>query len=249
MSELIARRSDSRRPLAEIAAVVVFVLAAEWMVPPLFGRNLFAEAVPVALVFTIIISSHLRTKESPRDMGWRIDNFAAAAVVLAPPNRCSGWVPLCLKLDYGKSSLGRNRRANLPACLDAFGIDRVGSRSGISAAKFHKSASAGRDGRGVTERNGDGLDFAVLHLPNPWLTAGTFLGGLLISHAYQRVPNLLAAGLAHAILTVILVLTVPYPMLHGLMRRVLLLSLKAVLDRELRHDRPSLMVGLLTPAS
>ena len=58
--------------------------------------------------------------------------------------------------------------------------------------------------------------FALLHLPNLWLTIATFLSGLMWAWVYQRVPNLLALALSHAVLTVILVLTVPYSALHGL---------------------------------
>jgi membrane protease YdiL (CAAX protease family) len=58
--------------------------------------------------------------------------------------------------------------------------------------------------------------FAVLHLPNPWLTLATFVSGLIWAWAFQRSPNLFALGLSHAVMTVILVLTVPYTALHGL---------------------------------
>ena len=216
MSESIARRSDSRRPLAEIAAVVVFVLAAEWMVPPLFGRNLFAEAVPVALVFAIIFSSHLRTKESPRDLGWRIDNFAAAAVVLAPLIVAAAGFLFALSWITGNLPSVGTAALNLPLVWTFLGLIAWGLVQEYPLQGFINRRLQGVMGAGSLSATVTALIFAVLHLPNPWLTAGTFLGGLLISYAYQRVPNLLAAGLAHAILTVILVLTVPYPMLHGL---------------------------------
>jgi membrane protease YdiL (CAAX protease family) len=58
--------------------------------------------------------------------------------------------------------------------------------------------------------------FALLHLPNPWLTVATFCGGLLWAWAYQREPNLLAAAFSHSVMTVVLVTTVPYSALGGM---------------------------------
>jgi membrane protease YdiL (CAAX protease family) len=53
-------------------------------------------------------------------------------------------------------------------------------------------------------------------LPNPWLMTATFFGGLMWSYVYQREPNLWALALSHAVMTAILVITVPYGALHGL---------------------------------
>lgn len=53
----------------------------------------------------------------------------------------------------------------------------------------------GRDGRAVFA---SATLFAFFHLPNPFLTAYTFGGGLIISWLFLRRPNLLAAAFAHA---------------------------------------------------
>ncbi|MCA1630821.1 MAG: CPBP family intramembrane metalloprotease, partial [Acidobacteria bacterium] len=60
------------------------------------------------------------------------------------------------------------------------------------------------------------LLFGLLHLPNPWLSAATFLGGLVWAHSYQRAPNLFALALSHAVMTWVLVSTIPSDALHGL---------------------------------
>jgi membrane protease YdiL (CAAX protease family) len=41
--------------------------------------------------------------------------------------------------------------------------------------------------------------FALLHMPNPFLTLYTLGGGLILTVLYLRLPNLLAATLAHAL--------------------------------------------------
>ena len=45
------------------------------------------------------------------------------------------------------------------------------------------------------------LMFAILHLPNPFLTAMTGLGAIAWCWIYDRYPNLLPLALSHALLT------------------------------------------------
>jgi membrane protease YdiL (CAAX protease family) len=51
--------------------------------------------------------------------------------------------------------------------------------------------------------------FALLHLPNPFLTPVTFVAGLLCTAIYQRAPNLLASGLMHGMLSFVLSFGLP----------------------------------------
>jgi len=72
-------------PLSEISVVVLCVLVAEWVVPPLFGRSYLAGLVPVGAAFAFMLISHRARRESPRDLGWRIDNLRSALALLLPP--------------------------------------------------------------------------------------------------------------------------------------------------------------------
>jgi membrane protease YdiL (CAAX protease family) len=58
--------------------------------------------------------------------------------------------------------------------------------------------------------------FAMLHAPNLWLMALTFGGGLLWSYVYQQAPNLFALALSHAVLSWLLVATIPAGLLKGM---------------------------------
>jgi membrane protease YdiL (CAAX protease family) len=58
--------------------------------------------------------------------------------------------------------------------------------------------------------------FALLHLPNPWLTVATFAGGFIWAYAYQRAPNLLALALSHALMSMLLACSLPASTINSL---------------------------------
>jgi membrane protease YdiL (CAAX protease family) len=60
------------------------------------------------------------------------------------------------------------------------------------------------------------LIFALLHLPNPWLSVATFAGGLLWADVYQRAPNLPALALSHALMSMLLALSLPPTTINSL---------------------------------
>jgi membrane protease YdiL (CAAX protease family) len=71
-------------------------------------------------------------------------------------------------------------------------------------------------GRGIASIFIAATLFALLHLPNFWLAAATFFGGLLWATVYQRVPNLFALAVSHGIMSGFLVGALPPSVLHGM---------------------------------
>ena len=71
--------------LWEIVSVVVSCLIAEWVVLAFVGNNKFALAIPIALALMLMIFSHRAYGETLRDIGFRTDNFLAAARLLLLP--------------------------------------------------------------------------------------------------------------------------------------------------------------------
>ncbi len=70
-------------------------------------------------------------------------------------------------------------------------------------------------GRGDVSITAATLVFTLLHLPNLWLAVATFIGGLLWASVFQRSPNLFALALSHALMTIVLISTMPDSALHG----------------------------------
>src|SRR5215212_9289006 len=80
--------ADLRRStlaLWEIVSIIISCLIAEWVVLAFIGTNKFALAIPIALALTLMIFSHRVYGETPRDLGFRLDNFLAAAKLLLLP--------------------------------------------------------------------------------------------------------------------------------------------------------------------
>jgi membrane protease YdiL (CAAX protease family) len=209
-------QTDERALAAwEIVSVVSSVVVAEWVVLAFAGDSQWLLSVPVALVLVFMFVSHRVRGETAREVGWRLDNFAAAARLLfalfAAPAAlllAFGW----LKGDFdpfrwrgGQSLFGAPALGILWGLLQQYALQGFINRRAQMVW-----------GRGWKSVVVVALVFAALHLPNPWLTLATFAGGLLWAYAYQRAPNLLALGLSHGLMTWALVAAVPPGALNNL---------------------------------
>lgn len=201
----------------EIASLVASTLIAEWAVLAAAGFNRLWLAPPVALAFALMIYSHRLRGESLRDLGWRFDNFWRALRLLLPPmllGACllalAGW------LWFGASPRAGEGRAGwsvlgFPVWGFAWGLLQQLVLQGFVNRRAQLIC-----GKGWLSVALVAAVFALLHLPNPLLTAATFAGGLLWAWAYQRTPNLLALALSHAVMTWVLISTLPDSALGGL---------------------------------
>ena len=89
----------------EIASVVAAALIAEWVVLSLAGRSKVVILVPVAFAFVFILVSHRLRRETPRELGWRLDNFLEATRLLILPMLVGTVVCLCIGWLNGGLSL------------------------------------------------------------------------------------------------------------------------------------------------
>jgi membrane protease YdiL (CAAX protease family) len=201
----------------ELVSVLASTLIAEWAVLAL-SRDKRLLLVPVACAFALMFYSHYLRGETLRDLGWRTDNFARAARLLLLPSIAGSLLLVLLGwLWFGGSFSFGARRAG----WEIFGFPVWGFAWGL-LQQYVLQAFINRRAQLVVGQKGAGsiilvaAVFALLHLPNPWLMFATFLGGIIWATVYQRAPNLYALALSHALLTWVLISTLPAHALHGL---------------------------------
>ncbi|HYP52541.1 MAG TPA: CPBP family intramembrane glutamic endopeptidase [Pyrinomonadaceae bacterium] len=209
------RRAARSLAAWEIASVVTTTVVGEWLVFSVGEGDRLLVLVPVLFAFAYIFLSHRAWNERPRDLGWRLDNFFEAARMLAllVVVVAAFFVPF----GYFNGSLNFTKWYGGQSIL---GVPVLGVLWGLMQQYVLQAFINRRAqiiwGRGWRSILLVGLLFGALHLPNPWLTAATFVAGLAWAAVYQRAPNLPALALSHGLMTWLLISTVPASALNGL---------------------------------
>ena len=211
--------ANQSRSLAawEIASVAASALIAEWAVIAAVGFGNVWHAVPVGLAFALMIYSHRLRGETLREIGWNVSEFwPALRLLIVPMLACAlvvalvGWFWL-----GGTLRVGGNRAGWAVLGFPVWGLAWGLLQQYVLQGFVNRRAQI-LFGRGWQSVLLTASVFALLHLPNPWLTAATFAGGLLWAWVYQRAPNLFALALSHAAMTWVLVSALPDSALRGL---------------------------------
>jgi CAAX prenyl protease-like protein len=171
------------------AAIVATVLAYTWLVEPNAPR--WTASVAAAVVMALSFAHALKT----RDWGLAPSAFAPALVravaftaIAGAGLALAGWR---LHTWHARPDLWRDALVLVP-----WGF---GQQFALQTTLF-------RDAERLTPRAAvlvAAAAFAVLHLPNPFLTAATFAAALAWCWIYSRHPNVLPLALSHAALTLV----------------------------------------------
>ena len=172
-------------------SIVAIVLVYTWMVAPIAPR--WTASVASLLVVAIAVSRALRTGEWGLDRRTFIPATAAAALVT---------VAGALIMYVAGSRLGTwHARHEAWRALTLLVPWALGQQFALQTVFLREAQSrmSTRAAIGVAS-----LLFAALHLPNPFLTAVTFVGALVWCTIYSRFPNVIPLALSHAIETVVI---------------------------------------------
>ncbi len=203
--------ADRLIALWEIASVTLSFLIAAWIVRPLGSGSSLIAAIPLSMAFVLMLVSHRVRKETTGDVGWRLDNFSAAMRLMILP--MLGAAMLIVIIGFYDGGFRSNKWLDWRwlLWLLVWGLIQQYSLQGFINRRAQLVF-----GRGYKSILLVATIFAILHLPNPFLTLATFLGGILWAIVYQRTPNLFALSVSHALMSLLLVLALPNSVLKGL---------------------------------
>ncbi len=203
--------ADRLLALWEIASVTLSFLIVAWIVRPLGGGSNLTAAIPLSMAAVLMLVSHKVRKETMRDVGWRLDNFLAAMRLLILP--MLGVTILIVIIGFYGGGFRSNKWLDWRwlLWLPVWGLIQQYSLQGFINRRAQLVF-----GRGYKSVLLVATIFALLHLPNPFLTFATFLGGILWAVVYQRAPNLFALSVSHALISLLLVFALPNSVLNGL---------------------------------
>lgn len=184
---------------------------AEWIIQPAGGNGELIGALPLSIALSLMILSHRVRGEGLREIGWRLDNFWMAGRLLLLPMLggalliiLSGWLS------------GGFRSSKLQIWQWLLWLPVWGLIQQYSLQGFINRRAQIVWGKGWLSVLLVAVIFALLHLPNLWLTFATFIGGLFWAAVYQRAANLLALALSHSLMSVLLVWSLPPSILKSL---------------------------------
>ncbi len=201
----------------EIISVVSSALVAEWAVLAFDAGHKLTLAVPVGLACLLMLASQRARGETRRDLGLSGANFWRALLLLAAP-MIAGALALIIvgRYWYGAPLVFGRQRAGWellgwPVWGFVWGLTQQYALQAFINRRLQLLWGTGWHTTLVVA-----LLFALLHLPNPCLMAATFLSGLMWAAVYQRAPNIYALAISHALMTWVLVSTLPAAALGGL---------------------------------
>ena len=210
MTDNTERLDADHVALWEIASVVTSFLIAEWVVLAFVGRSKLILAVPVVMAFVLMVVSHRERGETFRSIGFRFDNFFAAARLLILPTVIAVLVIVAVAWILNQSLLSGSWRTRF-VLLPIWALAQQYVLNGFVNRRAQLVLGNGAQSIVVVA-----LIFGLLHLPNPLLSIVTFVGGLIWAYVYHRQPNLFVLALSHAIVSLTLALALSSEWLDNL---------------------------------
>ncbi len=179
-----------------VGSVLCFI----WVVQPL--RRPVLAALFLLYIVLLAVAINIRAGESPRDVGFRVDDLGRAARAALAPT-----LALALLIGIGALVTGGHTRPRALAIglvlYPLWGLLQQYALQGIVHRRLRRA------GTGALASPLAAALFALVHAPNPGLMALTFVGGWVWCEVYRRAPNLFVLGVSHGLLATLTLALLP----------------------------------------
>jgi hypothetical protein len=198
-----------RLAIVEVTAMIALLLSYIWGWHGAFRGAFF---VMLGLYFGLGIASHILRRESPHDIGFRLDNIPRAllnaAVIVVPAIAIA--LLIGLALDSWHFGSVERALAGGPWLLTW----ALAQQYGLLCFFYRRFMEI--FGKEPWATVSAALAFATFHVPNPFLVPVTLAAGLAACTLYRREPNVPVIGLAHAMISYFLLCSLPVSVTYGL---------------------------------
>ena len=196
------RRPHAALSLVEVAAMTALLLSYIWL---WHGRFRGAYIVVVVLYFSLGIAGQWYRRESPRQIGFTLDNLKPALLdglrVTLPI------VGLAILVGALAGSMAYPSLKVWPLQLVGGWLWGTAQQYGLTAVLFRRLNEV--FGNPSAAAAVAAALFSLFHLPNAFLMALTLCAGLLACWLYRREPNLLVLGAMHALISFVVIHSLP----------------------------------------
>ena len=197
--------------IVEVAALSAILLSYIWGWQRTFPG---ASLLILVLYFGVGLLSHLRRRESLRDIGIRTDNLRCAlinaAVIVVPA------AVLCVLVGWLLGSLHFPTASHAVVLALWLIVWGTAQQYGLSCFFYRRFREIFEEQGTWTATAAASVMFALFHMPNGFLVAVTLAAGAVACRLYQREPNLAALGVAHAMISFVVLYSLPFSVTHGL---------------------------------
>jgi len=187
----------------------VLALVYMWVVWPADRMAFIAPSMTVLVLFPIV--SSVLHRDSPRTLGFRIDNLGRSARELAPVTLAAAAFLVALGLAAGNDFAVDRRVIEAAPTYPLWALLQQYVLQGFVYRRTRESL--GRPGWSAATA---GVLFGIIHAPNPVLLVAGVVGGFIWCRLYERNPNLFTLALSHGILGLFMRVALPWDWHHAL---------------------------------
>jgi hypothetical protein len=195
--------------LAEVAAMMAILLSYIWGWRDAFTGSSFLILV---LYFGLAVLSHRWRRESARQLGLRIDNVRRALRNVVPFVLPA--IAVTLAIGLAADSLHFRSWSHTVQTAPWLVVWGTSQQYGLLCFFYRRFLEILQGSWAATAAAA--LTFATFHAPNTFLVVVTLAAGVAACTLYRREPNVLVLGVAHALLSFVILCSLPFTVTHGL---------------------------------